>query len=191
MDKLTRGIDKESCIVLLALLQHDNAGSNADAKEKIGRQLNDGVDVVIVDQVFADFLFGSATVEHTGELDDSRRTVGRQPRKHVHRKGKVGFALRGQNTRRRESRVVNQQRIFIPDPFDRVRRIGDDALERFIVPMFRGKQRIAQCNIELFVVDIVQEHVDAAKIVGGNIDLLPIESLTHILLAEHFGEFQQ
>ena len=57
--------------------------------------------------------------------------------------------------------------------------------------MFRGKQRIAQCNIELFVVDIVQEHVDAAKIVGGNIDLLPIESLTHILFAEHFGEFQQ
>ena len=37
----------------------------------------------------------------------------------------------------------------------------------------------------------MQEHVDTAKIVGRNIDLLPIESLTHILLAEHFGEFQQ
>ena len=107
MDKLTRSIDKECRIVLFALLQHDNAGSNADAKEKIGRQLNDGVDVVIVDQVFADFLFGSASVEYTGELDDSRRTVGSQPRKHVHRKGKVGFALGSQNTRRREPRVVN------------------------------------------------------------------------------------
>lgn len=60
-------------------------------KKRVGRQLNDGIDVVVVDQIFANSLSSSVTVELSGELDNGHRAFIRQLRKHVHRKGKVGF----------------------------------------------------------------------------------------------------
>ena len=162
VDKLVRGVDKERRVILLALFQNNDAGGDADPEKEVGGQLDDGVDVVVVDEVFADFLFRAAAVEYAGELDDGCRAVRRQPRKHVHRKGEIGFALRRKDAGRREPGIVDQERILIAHPLDRVGRVGNDALERLVVPMFRREQRIAQCDIELLVVDIVQEHIDAA-----------------------------
>ena len=36
-------------------------------------------------------------------------------------------------------------------------------------------------DVELLVIDIVQEHVDAAKVVGGEVDFLAKEALAHIV----------
>ena len=57
--------------------------------------------------------------------------------------------------------------------------------------MRRVKQGVAVRDVELLVVHIVQEHVDASQIVGGQVDLLPVETLAHILFAQHLGELQQ
>ena len=43
----------------------------------------------------------------------------------------------------------------------------------------------------MVVVDVVQKHIDAAKIVGGQIDLLPIKTAPHILFAQNLGKFKQ
>ena len=49
--------------------------------------------------------------------------------------------------------------------------------------MFWIYKRIAVSNIKIVVVDIVQEHVDTAEVVGGEIDFLPIETQPNIFLA--------
>jgi hypothetical protein len=86
-----RGVDEEDRVVGLALLEHDDAGGDRRAEEEVGRQLDDGVDVVVVDEVLADLLLRTAAVEHAGELDDRGRAVDGQPRQDVHREGEVGL----------------------------------------------------------------------------------------------------
>ena len=57
--------------------------------------------------------------------------------------------------------------------------------------MLRFQKRITQCYIEMAVVDIVQEHIDTAEVVGGLIDFLTIETLLHIILPNDFGNLHQ
>ena len=57
--------------------------------------------------------------------------------------------------------------------------------------MLRIGQRIAARNVEVIEIDVMQEHIDAAKIVRRNVDLLPVKAVSHILLAENFGKLQQ
>ena len=52
-------------------------------------------------------------------------------------------------------------------------------------------QRIPMSDVELLKIDVVQKHVDAAQIVGGQIDFLTEKALPHIILAQHLGKFQQ
>ena len=46
-------------------------------------------------------------------------------------------------------------------------------------------------NLEFFEIDVMQEHVDSAQIVGGQINLLPEKSLANLVTAENLGEFQK
>ena len=46
-------------------------------------------------------------------------------------------------------------------------------------------------DAEVGEVDVVQEHVEPAQVVGGQVDLLAEEATTHVLLAEHLRELQQ
>lgn len=50
VDKLARGIDKERRVILFALFQYDDAGSDADPEKEISGQLDNGVDIVVVDR---------------------------------------------------------------------------------------------------------------------------------------------
>ena len=50
---------------------------------------------------------------------------------------------------------------------------------------------VAVGDVELFVVDVVQEHVDAAQVVGGEVHLLAVKALAHLVRPQHLGEFQQ
>jgi hypothetical protein len=63
----------------LGLLQHHNTGGNARTIEQVVRQLNNTVDIVIVNQILADFLLCAAAVHHTGEADDRRRSACCKP----------------------------------------------------------------------------------------------------------------
>ena len=83
-DALLGCVQKQRMVIALGLFQHHDAGGDRRAVEQVIRQLDDAVDEVVVDQVFADLLFRAAAVHDAGEADDRRRAVGRQPRKAVH-----------------------------------------------------------------------------------------------------------
>ena len=46
-------------------------------------------------------------------------------------------------------------------------------------------------DVELLVGHVVEEHVDAREVVGGQVDLLTVEPLPHLAVAEHLRELQQ
>ena len=52
-------------------------------------------------------------------------------------------------------------------------------------------QRILPHDVEFVELDVVQEHIDAAEVVGGQVDLLPVEAPLDIVLAQHFFHLQQ
>jgi len=57
--------------------------------------------------------------------------------------------------------------------------------------MFRMCECISVCYIKLFVIYVMEEHIDTTEIVGRDIDFLTEKSLTDILFSENFGEFQK
>ena len=98
---------------VLDLLQHDHAGRDRGAEEQVRRELDDGVDEVVVDQVLADLLLRAAAVEHAGELDDRCGAVHRKPAEDVHRERQVGSAFWGEHAGGGVARVVDQQRVRV------------------------------------------------------------------------------
>lgn len=46
-------------------------------------------------------------------------------------------------------------------------------------------------DVELVIANVVEEHVNAAEIVGGEIDLLTVESLAHFVAPEKLGSLQK
>ena len=109
----------------------------------------------------------------------------------MHNKRHISLALGCKHTSRPKTFVIDKQRVFITLPFDGVRRIGDDGLERLVVPVFRMRQRVALRDVEFVEVDVVQEHVDAAEVVRREVDLLSEEAAAHLVLAEDFSELQE
>ena len=91
--------------------------------------------------------------------------------------GEVGLRLGGEHARRSEAFVVDQGGVVAAFPFDGVRRIGDDGIEGLVITKLRIDQAIAQLDVELVVIDVVQEHVHPRQVVGGVVDLLPKEAV--------------
>ena len=67
-------------------------------------------------------------------------------------------------------------------------RVRHDSVKRLIIPVAGIRQRIAAADVELLVVDVMKEHVDATEVVGRDVDLLAEESLLHVVLAQYLGE---
>ena len=135
MYKPFRRVDEQHAVVVLRFPEHDDAGGDGSAEEQVRRQLNHCVDEVFLQQVFADFLFLAAAVEHTGKLDDGRGAVGRQPGEHVHGERQIGLRLRCKHAGRGESRIVDQCGVVVALPLGGVGRVGHDYLERFVIPV--------------------------------------------------------
>ena len=57
--------------------------------------------------------------------------------------------------------------------------------------MTRVLQGIALLNVKVVIVDIVQEHVHTAEIVGLKVDFLTKEAINDILCAKYLLEFQK
>lgn len=57
--------------------------------------------------------------------------------------------------------------------------------------MLRADERVLIGNIELVESDIMEEHIDAAEVIGGQVDLLPEEALPYIFFAENPRRFEK
>ena len=57
--------------------------------------------------------------------------------------------------------------------------------------MLGADQRVSVRDVKFIVVNIMQEHIDAAEVVGRDIDLLPIKSLPDVAGAENFRRLQK
>lgn len=188
---LLRGVQEEGAVVRLGLFQHQDAGGDAGAEEEVVRQLDDAVDEVVVDEVLADLLLRPAPVHHPGEADDGGGAIGGQPGEAVHDEGQVCLGLGGQHPGRGEAGVVDEGGVAVPLPLDGVGGIGDDDLKRFLVPVLGVGEGVPVGDVELVIVDVVEEHVDPAEVVGGQVDLLAKETLAHHIPAQDLGSLQQ
>ena len=185
LDAFVGRVEEQDFIIGLSLFEYHDAGGNGSAEEKIGGQLDDAVDEVVVDEVLPDLLLRAAAVHDAREADDGGRAVGREPGKAVHDEGKICLALRSEHTGGSKARVVYEQRIIIARPFDGIGRIGNDQLKGLLIPMRGADKCIFTGNIEFIEAHIVQKHIDAAEVVGGDIDLLAEEAVLHSLAAKH------
>ena len=185
------GIDEESLVVGLVLLEHHDAGGDGGAEEEVSWKLDHAVHEIVGNKVLPDFLFCAAAVHDAGEADDGGGAVGCEPADAVHDERHVRLAFRGEDARGRESGVVDENRVGLAGPFDGVGRVGDNQLEGLVVPVLGGNERVLAGDIELVEGDIVQEHVDAAQVVGGDVDFLAEEAARHLVAPQHFLRFQQ
>lgn len=186
-----RSIYEEGVVVALGLLEHQDAGGNPSSKKEVRRQLDDTVDVVVIHQVFADLALSAAAVHDAGEADDGSRAAGVEPTEAVHDKSHIRLGFGRQHAGRGEARVVDEQRVAVARPFDGIGRVGDDRFKGFKTFVQGVEEGVSQTDVELGVADIVQKHVDAAEVVGGQVDLLPVEALADVLLAEDPGKVEQ
>ena len=183
LHKLLGSVDKEHLVILLALAQHHDAGGNGGTVKEVGRQLDDAIHKVVIHQVLANLLLRTTPIHNAREANDGRRTIGCQPRQAVHNKGHIRFALGRQHSCRGKARVVNQDRVVIPRPFNGIGRVRDYELKRLLAPMLGTGQCIIAGNIKFIKANFVQKHVDTAQVVGGDIHLLAIKTVTHRVLA--------
>lgn len=59
------------------------------------------------------------------------------------------------------------------------------------IPVLGVGQGILTSNIKLVKADVVEEHVDTAQVVGGDIDLLAVEAVADSVTAQHLHSLQQ
>ena len=52
--------------------------------------------------------------------------------------------------------------------------------------MLRANKSIFTSNIEFIKADVMQEHIDTAKIVGSDIDFLSIEAIANLISSKYF-----
>lgn len=57
--------------------------------------------------------------------------------------------------------------------------------------MLGADERVLIGNIELVVANIMEEHIDAAEVIGGQVNLLPKEALPDILFTENSCRFEK
>ena len=109
----------------------------------------------------------------------------------MHGERQIGLRLRRKHASWGKSRIVDQCGVVVALPLGGVGRVGYNHLERFVVPVLWIDQRVAVGNVEMVVVHIVQEHVDAAQVVRGQVLLLAEKPLPDLILAQHFDGLQQ
>ena len=136
-------------------------------------------------------MFGTPTIENAGEADDRRTALTREVTECVQDKGKVSFRFGREHASRCKAFVIDQSGIVRTNPFQRIRRIGDDGIKGNVFPEMGIFERVAQLDVELVVVDVVQKQVHPGQVVGGVVDFLPIEAIFNEVSIEVFLGLQQ
>ena len=184
-------VDELRFRVAFMLREHQDIDGDRGAVKEVGCQGNDGFDIVVVDEVFADLLLRTAAVEDAGKADDRRASFGGEVMERVKYEGKVGFGLGRQHARGGEAVVVDEGGVVAADPLDGVGGIGDDGIEGLVIVVLGVGEGIAELDIELVVVDIVQKHIHPREVVGGMVDLLTEKTLFDDMRVELLFGLQQ
>ncbi len=95
-DEAFGGIYDEEVAVLPLLAEEEDDGGDAGAEENVGGQADDGFDVVIFDEVFADSAFFAAAEENAVGEDDGHDAVRFEVVEVVEEEGVVGLGLGGE-----------------------------------------------------------------------------------------------
>ena len=77
---LAAGVDEQHVGGLLALVEDQDRGRNAGAEEQVGRQADDGIEQVLLDQLLADLALRAAAEQHAVRHDHAD-AAGRLPRR--------------------------------------------------------------------------------------------------------------
>ena len=185
VDELREGVG-------LVLREHEDAHRDARAEKEVGREGDDALHKVVVHQVLADLLFRSAAIEDAGEAHDGGAAARAEVVEGVENEGKIGLSLRRQHAGRGKTLVVDERGVVAPHPLHRVGRVGHDGVEGARVAVLRREEGVAQREVELVVVHIVQEEVHARQVERGVVDLLPHETaLDHVFVKLPLGLQQQ
>src|SRR5690606_4520856 len=105
------GVDELDVGIGLVLGQHQDVHRDGGAVEQVGRQRYHGFDVVVIHQILADFLLGTAPVKDAGEADDGGAPPAGKVAERVQHKGKVGLRLGREHPGRGKALVVDQRRV--------------------------------------------------------------------------------
>ena len=187
----TAGINELGGGIHLVFGQHQNVHGNGGAKKQIGRQGNHAFYIVVINQIFADFLLCPAPVEDARKAHNRRPPFARQVAERVHHKRHVGLGLGGQHAGRGKAVVVDQRGVVAANPFHRVRRVGDDGIKRLVVSKLGVFQRVAQRDVEFVVIHIVQKHVHPRQVVRGVVEFLPKKAVFNDVRIKVFFGLQQ
>jgi len=185
------GIDELGFSICFVFREHQNVDRNGGAEEEVGCQGDHGLDVVVVDQILADLLFGSTPVEDAREADDGGAAFTGEVAQCMEHKGEVGLGLGSQHAGGGEAFIVDQGGVVGTLPLNRVGWIGDDGIEGLVVAKVRFEEGVAQLHLELMVIDVVQEHVHAGQVVGSVVDLLAKKALFDDILVKVLLGLQQ
>ncbi len=156
----------------LALVHHQHAGGDAGAVEQARRQADDGLDDVVVDQVFADEFFLAAAEQHAVGHDGRHVAVGLEAGDHVLHEHEVGL-LAGFRAEFAEAagELHGGAAVVL-----RERRVGEHAIEFARLTVFQDQrvlQRIPVLDGEAG--DVVEDHVHVADGPDRAVRVLPIE----------------
>ena len=75
--KLVACVNKQHAVVAFRLFEYYDACCDRDTKEQIIWKLNNSVNLVVLNQVFANLALGTASIQYSRELDDGSCTCGR------------------------------------------------------------------------------------------------------------------
>ena len=117
LDALPGSIYEQGAVVFLGLLEDHDAGGNAGPKEKVVRELDDAVYIVIINQILSYLLLCSSSIHHTREAYYGSRAIAGEPGKRVHNECKVSLGLGRKHARRGKSRVIDKGYVIISFPF--------------------------------------------------------------------------
>ncbi len=82
-----------STVVIAFLAQHHHDGGNACAEENIRRQTDDCLNMVVVNQIFANCAFFTTTEQHTVRQNDGHNAVVTQMVQVVQQEGIIRLGL--------------------------------------------------------------------------------------------------
>ena len=174
------GVDDQHVGVRPPFLQDHDDGRDAGSEEDVGGKPDDGVDVVLLDEVLPDFPFLATPEQNAMRQHDGHDAVGLQVKQVVEQKGEVGLRFRS-HSERGEARIRLLVRRI---PCLRVRRVrhhrvhverivGADGVAILEVwPIVF--QRVAVPRNDIVRQDSTHDEVHARQVVGVLLELLRV-----------------
>lgn len=182
------GVDDEDIVGLFAFFEYEDADGDAGGVEEVGGEADDGVDVTVLEQFFADSGFCSASKEDAVGEDDGHDAIFFEVVEAVKEEGEIGGGFGG-DAMVFEAHVLAG--FVARGPAVAEGGIGDDDIEAgffggvgFAQPIPFVGEGVAVEDFEFGVFDSVQEHVHPREVVGGDIVFLPVEFADDSVVAQ-------